>query len=142
MSQSKYGVYTRLAIPGLEHFKSEMPLAVNKARLYIPVYLDQEDYTEDMVPDNLLVRYDSAGIKRILSDYILQPTFFDGTYSKVYNQYEVNIASFVQQYLEGDITEPEIEIFLPEQSSRNLIMKANRGADEGVRFEFTYTILK
>lgn len=146
-AQSKNGVYTRLVIPGLEqfrseHFNSEKAVAVNKARLYIPVYLDQDDYTEDMVPDNLLVRYDSAGIKRILTDYLLNPAFLDGSYSKVANRYEVNIANFVQQYLEGDIAEPEIEIFLPEQSSKNLIMKANRGADEGVRFELTYTYFK
>lgn len=141
-AQSKNGVYTRLVIPGLEQFRSEMPLAVNKARLYIPVYLDQEDYTENMVPDNLLVRYDSAGIKRILTDYLLNPAFLDGSYSKVDNRYEVNIASFVQQYLEGDIAEPAIEIFLPEQSSKNLIMKANRAGDEGIRFELTYTVYK
>lgn len=138
-AQSKNGVYTSLVIPGLENFRSEMPVAVNKARLYIPVYLDQEDYTEDMVPENLLVRYDSAGIKRIIPDYELDPAFLDGVYSKVNNRYEINIASFVQQYLEGDIAEPVIEIFLPERSSNNLIMKANRGADEGVRFELTYT---
>ncbi len=141
-AQSKNGVYTRLALPGLEHFRSDMPLAVNKARIFIPVYLDQDGYTEDMVPENVLVRYDSAGIKRLLSDYLLNPEFLDGTYSLVNNRYELNISSFVQQYLEGDIAEPVIELFLPEQSSRNLIMKANRGMDEGVRFELTYTVLK
>ena len=147
-AQSKFGVYTKLVLPGLEDFRSEMSaeisasrVAVNKARLYLPVFIDPENYNEDMIPSNLLVRYDSAGVKRNLSDYLLSPQFLDGSYDIISNRYEVNIASFVQRYLEGEVTEPAIEIFVPQQSSKNLIMKANRGPGEGARFELTYTLL-
>jgi len=147
-AQSKFGVYTKLVLTGLEDFRSEMSaeisarrVAVNKARLFLPVYIDLENYDEDMIPSNLLVRYDSAGVKRNLSDYLLNPNFLNGSYDIISNRYRVNIASFVQRYLEGDIEEPAIEIFVPEQSSKNLIMKANRNPGEGARFELTYTLL-
>jgi len=142
-AQGMEGVYTKLVIPGLEFMESlTYDIAVNKARLYLPVYLDESDYTEDMVPSNLLVRYDSAGVKRILSDYLVDPSFLDGSYSKITNLFEINIASFVQEYFEGKITEPEIEIYLPELSKENLIIKANRDDGDDVRFELTYTVLK
>lgn len=139
-AQSKYGVFTSLALPGLEGLRDRMPIAVNKARLYLPAYINTDDYSETMIPDNLLVRYDSAGVKRILTDYLINPAFLDGTYDKVDNQFVVNIASFVQQYLDGDIIDPVIEIYLPEQSNKNLIIKANRDDDTGPRFELTYTV--
>ncbi|MDT8400814.1 MAG: DUF4270 family protein [Bacteroidales bacterium] len=143
--QPMEGVYSRLSIPGLEALRS-MPgrIAVNKARIYLPVYLNETDYTEDMVPGNILVRFDSAGVKRLLPDYYVDSdgTFLDGTYSKVTDLYKVNIANFVQEYIERKIADPVIEVYLPELGTQNLIVKANRGSDEGVRFELTYTVLK
>lgn len=142
-AQGMEGVYTRLVIPGLEFIHSlPYEIAVNKARIYLPAYINEDDYTEDMVPSSLLVRYDSAGVKRLLSDYLIDPAFLDGSYSKITNFFEINIANFVQEYFEGKILEPEIEIYLPELSKDNLIIKANRAGDDDVRFELTYTVLK
>jgi len=142
-AQSMEGVYSRLVIPGLEYLRSlPFDIAVNKARLYLPVYLNETDYTEEMVPDNIYVRYDSAGVKRVLSDYLIDAAFFDGTYSKVTNLYKMNIANFVQNYFEGSIEDPAVEVFLPELSTKNLIIKANRETEDAVRFELTYTVLK
>jgi len=139
-AQSKDGVFTSIALPGLEGLRDRMPVAVNRARLYLPAYINTDDYSESMIPDNLLVRYDSAGVKKIITDYLINPAFLDGTYDKVNNRFEVNIAGFVQQYLDGDIIDPVIEIYLPEQSNKNLIIKANRDDDTGPRFELTYTV--
>jgi len=141
--QPMEGVYSRLAIPGLEFLRSvPYNVAVNKARIYLPVYINDIDYTEEMVPDNIYVRYDSAGVKRLLTDYLVDEAFLDGTYNKVTNLYKVNISDFVQNYIEGNIAEPVIEIYLPELSTKNLIVKANRESEDAVRFELTYTVLK
>ena len=142
--QPMEGVYAKLAIPGLEHMRSlQGTIAVNKARIYLPVYLNELDYTEDMVPTTILVRYDSAGVKRILPDYLVDSdgTFLDGTYNKITNQYQVNISNFVQEYIEGSIVDPVIEIYLPELGTQNLIVKANRESEDAVRFELTFTVL-
>ncbi len=167
--QSMKGVYTKLVIPELEHIRSLPDIAVNKARLYLPVYLNELDYTEEMVPKRLYVRYDSAGYKKTLNDYDINPAFIDGTFNNVTNQYVLNISSFVQDYYEGNIIEPELELFLPEvspifiirhlkrnlgelspteimtlareNSNKRLLIKANRDTDDAVRFELTYTVL-
>ncbi|MEE4214032.1 MAG: DUF4270 family protein [Bacteroidales bacterium] len=142
--QSMEGVFTKMIIPGLENLRPLAGnIAVNKARLYLPVYLNDEDYTEDMVPENILVRYDSAGVKRLLPDYFIgsNGAFLDGTYSKITNLYELNISNFVQEYIEGKIVDPVIEIFLQSLGTKNLILKANRDSDDAVRFELTYTVL-
>ena len=142
--QPMEGVFTQMTIPGLEALRSLAGnIAVNKARLYLPVYINTDDYTEDMVPDNILVRYDSAGVKRLLPDYYIgsDGAFLDGSYSKISNLYELNISNFVQDYIEGEIVDPVVELFLPSLGTRNLILKANRGDDEAVRFELTYTLL-
>jgi hypothetical protein len=142
--QSMEGVFTQMTIPGLEALRSLAGnIAVNKARLYLPVYINTDDYTEDMVPDNILVRYDSAGVKSLLPDYFIgsNGSFLDGSYSKITNLYELNISNFVQYYIEGKIADPVIEIFLSSLGTRNLILKANRADDAAVRFELTYTVL-
>ncbi len=141
--QSMEGVYSRLVIPGLEYLRSlPYDIAVNKARIYLPVYFNETDYTEEMVPNNIYVRYDSAGVKRVITDYLIDAAFYDGTYSKVTNLYMVNIANFVQNYFEGNIEDPVVELYLPELSTKNLIIKANRDTEDAVRFELTYTVLK
>lgn len=141
--QSMEGVYSKLVIPGLEYLRSlPYEIAVNKARIYLPVFLNETDYTEDMVPNNIFVRYDSAGVKAVLTDYLVDQEFLDGSFNKVTNLYQVNISDFVQNYFEGNIEKPEIEIFLPELSTKNLIVKANRETEDDVRFELTYTVLK
>lgn len=143
--QSMEGVFTQMIIPGLEALRSLAGnIAVNKARLYLPAYFNTDDYTEDMVPDNILVRYDSAGMKRLLPDYYIgsDGAFLDGSYSKINNLYELNISNFVQDYIEGKIADPVVELFLPSLGTRNLMLKANRENDQAVRFELTYTVLK
>jgi len=143
--QPMEGVYSRLAIPGLEYLRSvPYNVAVNKARIYLPVYLNTYDYTEEKVPDKIYAMYDSAGYKKIIPDYRVDKygEFLDGTFNQVTNLYKLNISVFVQNYIEGNISEPVIEIYLPELSTKNLIVKANRESEDAVRFELTYTILK
>jgi hypothetical protein len=141
--QSMEGVYSQLVIPGLEYLRSlPYDISVNKARIYLPAYINDTDYTEDMVPGNIYVRYDSAGVKRVLTDYLIDSEFLDGSFNSVTNLYKVNISNFVQNYFEGKIVDPVIEIFLPELSTKNLIIKANRETEDAVRFELTYTVLK
>jgi hypothetical protein len=136
-------VYSKVVRPGLEYLRSlPYDISVNKARIYLPAYINDTDFTEDMVPGNIYVRYDSAGVKRILTDYLIDSEFLDGSFNKITNLYKVNISSFVQNYFEGEIVEPVIEIYLPELSTKNLIIKANRETEDAVRFELTYTVLK
>jgi len=140
------GVYTKVVLPGLDSLKNDPSMkniAVNKAKLTIPVQLDGSFYKATTVPSSLILRYRSkAGIKYVVPDYSIDNTyhaFFDGTLDTVANEYNFNIPAFVQGYLDdatGQI-ESELEVFQG-AGTRNVILKANNSKTP-VKFQFTYT---
>jgi hypothetical protein len=137
------GAYTMLQIPGLAAYKDSLPMAVNKARIIVPVYLDNDIYTATTVPAQIYLKYTlSSGSQFIVPDYSINANFFDGSFNSTTRVYYFNIASFVQKYLEdstGTIS-PELEMFLPEGTTSNVILMAN-GNSKPVKFELTYSKL-
>ncbi len=132
------GVRTRIKLPGLEYFKTISSISVNKARLNIPVFLDDDTYTDDNIPANIYMSYkDLDGVKYILPDYLISPAFFDGSFNSGTGKYSFNISSFVQEYIEGRIPSTEIEMNFPDGEYRNVILKAN-GASDPSTFEFVF----
>ncbi len=143
------GVYTKIVIPGLEKLKTDGTLgriAVNKARLVVPVHIT--DTTKDistLVPLQLVLRYkNSAGVKYLVPDYGMSAydqthQFFDGTLDPINRVYKFNIPQFVQSYLDGkgDIVKPELEIYQG-SGTKNVVFDANNNKTP-VKFEFTYT---
>ncbi len=139
--QGMNGVFTKIHIPGLEGLKNEMPVSINKARLFLPVYVNDTDFTEDLIPEIVIARYvDSDGVRKYLPDFILSPEFFDGSYNAITDRFVINIANFVQQYLNGEIPEPVIEIVLSSFDEKNLILRAN-DAVISPHIEIVYTDL-
>jgi len=142
--QTMNGVYTKLEIPGLRALKEnpEMDdIAVNKARLIVPLVYDGDIYTNSTIPDQLYMRYQTnTGAKYIVPDYTLSPNFFDGTADTTNAVYKFNVATFVQGYLDDNtgLIEPELELFMSPTSKYNVILKANE-SHSPVKFEFTYT---
>jgi len=139
------GVYTKITFPGLESLKNDPSfenIAVNKARLTVPVYLDGDLYKASTIPSRLRLRYKSkSGVKYDVPDYNIDDihSFFDGNIDTTANLYNFNIAAFVQIYLDdatGDI-KPELEIFQT-TGTKNAIFRANNSKTP-VKSEFTYT---
>ncbi len=140
------GVYTKVTLPGLASLKNDPSMkniAVNKAKLSIPVQFDGTLYKPTTVPTSLILRYRSkAGIKYVVPDYNIDATyhsFFSGALDTVANVYNFNIPAFVQGYLKdatGQV-EPELEVFQG-AGTRNVILKANNSKTP-VKFQFTYT---
>jgi hypothetical protein len=121
-------------------------IAVNKARLTVPVYFDGDLYKASTVASSLRLRYKlNNGNKYDVPDYglngaDLNNTFFNGIIDSVANTYTFNIPTFIQGYLKdatGEI-KPELEIFLGATGTKNVILKANKSKTP-VRFEFSYT---
>jgi hypothetical protein len=140
------GVYTRINLPGLENLKNNpdyAKIAINKARLTIPVYFDGDNYVASKVPESLRLRYKSKSGKRYdVPDYYIDEshTFFDGSLDSVKNVYTFNIPNFVQAYLKdatGSI-KPELEVYQSTTGTKNVIFKANDNKTTA-KFEFTYT---
>jgi hypothetical protein len=138
--QAFKGVFARLDIPSLSSFRGNQSIGVNKARLYVPVYLNDEYFPEADVPTRIYLRYrDSEGNEVAIPDLIHDVGFLDGTYYNAKDYYIFNITSFVQQYLEGVIENPSVEMYYPLASDSNVIFKVNAN-DPTVRFEFVYTL--
>jgi hypothetical protein len=137
------GVYTKIELPGLESLKNDPTfnnVAVNKARLIVPVYFDGDLYKVSNVPSQLYLRYKTkSGSEYMVPDYSINASFFDGTIDSTANVYNFNIPAFVQRYLDpkNDSILPELEIFQG-TGTKNLILRANKSKTP-VKFEFTFT---
>lgn len=158
--QSLNGVYTKIELPGLEKIKSDpsfAKIAVNRARLTIPVKFDSENntkYISKSLPANLYLRYKGAnGTKYTVPDYAMSAAdinhaFFDGTLDSVNKVYNFNIPAYVQDYLNDatDVLKPEVEVFESTgsqsqsvmESHRDVIFEANKSKTP-VKFDITYT---
>ena len=140
------GVYTRITIPGLENLKNNPDfdkIAVNKARLTIPVYFDGDLFKASKVPASLRLRYRTkSGARYDVPDYSIDAShsFFDGTLDSVNKVYNFNIPNFVQGYLKDTkgLLKPELEVFQSTTDAKNVILKANNSKTP-VKFEFSYT---
>lgn len=133
------GAYTIISIPGLEQVKEQMPIGINKARLYLPAWTDENEFPKENLPERILARYvDDDGKRHYLSDYELSYEFLDGKFYTLDERYILNITNFVQDYLEGKVSEPNIEVVLPGFTRENVILKANSN-DIKPRFELVLT---
>jgi hypothetical protein len=138
------GLYTKILIPGLGDLKDDPALAgisVNKARLVIPVVYDYNIYRPSTIPSQLFLRYTTtSGTRHIVPDYSVSAAFYDGTPDTTKHVYNINLATYVQKYLEdtSDELTAEFELFLLPASSNNVILRANNSY-RPVKFELTYT---
>lgn len=126
--QSFQGVFTRIEIPGLVKFREMMPLGVNKASFILPAFTDDEFFAEqNVIGITLLARFNnSVGLKEIVPDYLVNKEFFDGGYYGIEREFRINLINFIQSYLDGDIPEPVVELFLPANINRNLILWSDK----------------
>ena len=144
--QTMNGAYSKLKIPELEALREnpEMKnISVNKARLVIPVYYDGILYRPSTIPSSIYLRYiSSTGLKYIVPDYYVSPSFYDGSpdTTSIVNVYNINIPTFLQLYFDdqSNTIKPELEIFLLPSSANNVILKANN-SHTPIKLEFTYT---
>lgn len=138
--QTYNGVYVKLEMPSLEPFRDIANLAVNKARIIAPVILDGKTLVDNNMPQRVYVRYRNAdGKTRYIPDFMHGINFMDGTYYSDDDHYLFNITTFVQKYLNGEIEEPSVELFLPLAGTRNAIFRANE-KKPSFKLEFAYTI--
>jgi len=118
-------------------------IAVNKARVVVPVYLNGNQYKTTTVPPQLILKYKtSSGSKFVVPDWNIESTnqtFFDGKLDTTARVYNFNIPAFVQSYLKDatNTVEPELDIF-ELSGTNNVILKANKSKTP-IKFEFTYT---
>ena len=138
--QSFSGVFPQIKMPGLTYIKNNLlPISVNKARLTFSVFLDSTNFNTTNVPPLILMKYTKSDtVKYVVPDYQVSSAFYDGAFNSTSKTYTFNLASFVQEYLEGRITDPVVEMYYPEGEYKNVILRANK-SHSPVKFDFTYT---
>lgn len=142
--QGLSGAFTKVLLPGLAELKNDPSMnniAVNRARLIVPVFSDNSLYKGSKMAAQLYIRYKTAdGSKFFVPDYNPNNTFFDGKVDTTTNVVRFNIASYVQNYFEDKTNslQPEVEIFITTGSIKNAILKTGESSTPA-RFEFTYT---
>ena len=138
--QAFSGAYPVIKIPGLEYFKKNISnISVNKARLSFSVFIDSVNFKKSTLPAQILMKYVvSDTTQYVLPDYSVSSSYFGGTSDSTALTYTFNIASFVQMYLEGNITKPDVEMYFPTGEFKNVILKANN-SHTPAKFELVYT---
>jgi hypothetical protein len=138
--QSFSGVFPQIKMPGLTYIKNNLlPISVNKARLTFSVFLDSTNFNTTNAPPLILMKYTKSDtIKYVVPDYQVSTAYYNGSFNATSKSYIFNLASFVQEYLEGRITDPVVEMYYPEGEYKNVILKANN-SHSPVKFDFTYT---
>ncbi len=144
---SMAGVNTRISFPGIEEWLALKPIAINKARLIIPV----EDSASIGIPENQfppklsLFSFDQDDSYDFLYDYRIDNSnnknFFDGNYDPVEEAYAFNIGVHLQSFIQGDIENMNM-ILVSGQSSltANRVVLKGPGANErGMELQITYT---
>jgi hypothetical protein len=137
--QSMYGVSGKIRISALEHYKTMMPLSVNKAKMVFHVMLDGSEFTSTNAPSKIYLAYRNAdGTRSIIQDYSINSSFYGGAFSSSSSTYSFNISAFVQAYLDGKVPNPELEMYLPDGETTSTVLKSV-GSSNPPTFTFVYT---
>jgi hypothetical protein len=147
--QAFNGVRPRVKLNGLNGIRNilwdpvkKVPRgSVNKARLTFSVLMDEPVYTSTTVPSQIYLKYfQSDTAMMVVPDYIVNSAFFDGTFNSTAKTYSFNLASFIQEYIKGHISDSAVYMSFPEGEYKNVILRANNSPTP-VKFEFIYTRL-
>jgi len=137
-------VTTKIDLSDLKKIKDnpEMDgISVTKARLIFPAYFDDDNYTVDDSPSQLLLKfYNTDGEAEYVQDYKSVSTdFYSGGLNDDEDSYVFNIPTFVQAYLDdkADTIVPELEITMLQNSTNSAILKSN-DSEIPPTFEFSF----
>jgi hypothetical protein len=144
--QSMAGVFPQIRFPGLGKWIDSMPVAINEAKLILPVadtnltQLKSENFPSSTVL--YLVQPDATN--SFVYDYVLSPETFGGDYAELSNDYSYTIKVHLQSLARGDIDNLEM-IIRPANGNQTVTQQVLYGWSEDffqrIRLEITYTRL-
>lgn len=144
--QGMSGVQTEIWFSGLADWVDQGNIAINQAKLILPVFSDAVSENE-VIPERLvLFKYKEDGSKAFTTDQIEGDQYFGGTYSEGFNDYSFRLSRYTQSILNG---EPDYGIVL-HPSGKNVraeevvIYGTNPSAPQTakVKLEIIYTLIK
>ncbi len=137
--QSMSGLMSKIRIPYLSNLKNDTSIAIIKAELIIPV--DNYDATFYRNPTKLLlVGYNSLGKYEFLPDYLVNPSYFGGSFYTSDKTYRFNISRYVQQLVDNSRTDYGMALFVNDNrvSANRVIIRGPKCKNNGMRLSITY----
>ncbi len=144
--QSMAGVFPKIRFPEFRKWIDSMPVAINEAKLILPV-ADTNLFQQksEHFPSRLIVylEYPQGGYSFVY-DYVIDPESFGGTYEKVSNTYNFTIKVQLQSLAQGNVDNLEM-VIRPvngdETVTRGVLYGWNEDLTKRTRLEITYTRL-
>jgi hypothetical protein len=144
--QSMSGVYPKIRFPGLSEWIDSMPVAINEAKLILPVAdtgLTQQK-SENLPPKVALYLVESDGSYNFLYDFAIEPESFGGEYLEISNSYNFTLKVQLQSLAQGNVDNLEM-IIRPNNGNSTVTRAVLNGWSEDflkrIRFEIIYTRL-
>ncbi len=95
------GIQMELWFTGLADWVNQGNIAINQAKLILPVYTDGTS-EDNVTPERLvLFKYKEDGSKAFTTDQIEGDAYFNGTYSDGFNDYFFRLSRYTQSLLNG-----------------------------------------
>ena len=144
--QSMSGVYSIIRFPGFTSWLDSMPVAINEAKLILPVADTNLTRQQSKYFPERLVMYliEPDGKYNFVYDFLVSPESFGGDYEEISNSYNFTIKVQLQSLAHGDVGNLDMMIRPSngdETVRRGIFYGWSEDFMKRMRLEITYTIL-
>lgn len=138
--QAMGGLAAKLLFTGLATWRDSVPVAINKAKLILPVELLDLTTTNYARPLKLvLLRRDNEGTFKVISDYNAGNEYFGGNFNPELKAYVFNITSETQKYIQGSIEDIDLYLLVNDLATTpNRLVLTSGNHSNPMRLEITY----
>ncbi len=138
--QSMGGLSARIQSENLKNWRDSLPVAINRARLILPV--EELDLTAGVFsrPVKLvLLRKDVDGKYQVISDNDIGLNYFGGGYNAELKAYTFNITREIQKIANGTSDELNLYLLVNDQiTTPNRVVLTSGSHSRPIRLEITY----
>jgi hypothetical protein len=144
--QSMAGVFPQIRFPGFQKWIDSMPVAINEAKLILPVAdTNLTQQKSENFPSSLnLYMVQPDGRYSYVYDYVVAPESFGGDYEVISGAYGFTIKVQLQSFARGDVDNLEM-IIRPSSGTTTVTQGVLNGWSEDflkrIKLEITYTRL-
>jgi hypothetical protein len=144
--QSMAGVFPKIRFPELQKWIDSMPVAINEAKLILPVAdtsLTQQK-SENFPSSLVMYLVQPDGRYSFVYDYVVAPESFGGDYEEISNSYNFTMKVQLQSLLQGNVDDLEMVIRpaeAKESITRGVLYGWSTDYMKRIRLEITYTRL-
>ncbi|MBI2966687.1 MAG: DUF4270 domain-containing protein [Bacteroidetes bacterium] len=136
--QSMAGVKAKLSFPYFDQWKNKNPLALAKAELSVTIDANSGSLQYPPPAKLFLASVKEDGTTQLLADVLEGEAYFGGQYNSSVRTYTFSITRYLQQKLNGDISDSGLYLFVASSNEASGSMNnASRGVMDGKKMKLT-----